>query len=178
MELTQELKHAALTEPLVDFFGRYFGSHRAQELILKTHQRSVEDATKVKAFDGILETIETLASRGSRIAVLTNRDLDSAQIILKSTGLARFTDLCLSGTCVKRKPSTEGLLKIVDHFECLPQNVTMVGDHDHDVEIAKATGARSVRVSWHSYWPVDPCRVADHHFHEVHDFARWVKDGG
>jgi phosphoglycolate phosphatase len=176
IQFTEDLRLVALTESLPNFFGRYFGAHRISEMVAKAHASSIEDAHKVRAFEGIPAILEDLSAKGSRMAILTNRDLASAQLILKCTGLDKYMEACLSGDCVQRKPSTEGILKLIDQFGCDPAEVTMVGDHVHDVEIARATGARGVRVSWHRYWEIESCHVAHHHFDEVSKFGEWIQE--
>jgi phosphoglycolate phosphatase len=119
--------------------------------------------------------IRELQARGSRVAVWTNRDLESASLILEHSGLGELMEACVSGTCVTlRKPEPEGLLRIIDRFGCRADEVTMVGDHEHDVTAAKRVGARAVRASWHAYWDEAPCPTADAQFRSVAEFQAWA----
>lgn len=175
-EFTPELHHAFLTDPLDLLFERHLGKDAAPLAMATLRKRSREDASSILPFRELYQSVEFLAEQGARIAIWTNRDLDSAELIMKHSELDRYTELCVSGSCVsKRKPSPEGLLKIIETFQCDPSTVTMVGDHEHDVLAAKFVGCRAVRASWHSYFEVDPCKDADHQFYEKKDFLHWVK---
>ena len=166
---------AAITEPLDGYFARRLGPAnlpRAFELLQK---RSVEDAARIRPFEGLPGMLERLRGQGARLAVWTNRDLESARLILRHSGLEPLLEDCVSGTCVvRRKPHPEGLLRLIDRFECRPQEVTMVGDHDHDVTAARQAGARAVRASWHSYWEEPACATADAQFRSTGEFAEWA----
>lgn len=174
-QFTPELRQMALTEPLDKFFIQHLG----QESLLTAFERlqtlSNDDARHIRPFTGLEEVVQQLLVRGARVAVWTNRDLVSASLILKHSGLSRLTETCVSGTCVaQRKPHPEGLLRLIDRFGCDAKDVTMVGDHEHDVMGAKAVGARAVRASWHAYWQEEDCRAADAQFRRITDFGAWA----
>lgn len=170
-----ELRQAALTEPLDRFFVQHLGEHSLSPAFDRLQALSNEDARRIRAFDGLESVIQKLLARGARVAVWTNRDLISASLILKHSGLSRLTEACVSGTCVaQRKPHPEGLLRLIERFGCDPGDVTMVGDHEHDVNAAKTVGARAVRASWHSYWDEAPCSSSDAQFRSIADFGQWA----
>lgn len=172
---SEKLHHSALTESLPLFFEQHLGATVATAAMTKLQTRSNDDATRIQPFNGMTALVETLLNQGARVGVWTNRDLISAKLILEKTGLDRLVEICVSGTCVgQRKPHPEGLVKIIEHFKCAPEHITMVGDHEYDVLGAKEIGARSVRASWHSYWDVEKCTHADFQFHTVSEFSSWV----
>lgn len=170
-----ELRRAALTDPLRELFERHLGRSAVPEAFARLQIRSNDDARLIRPYAGLDGLIRQLQQRGARVAVWTNRDLESASLILEHSGLKPLTEVCVSGTCVtERKPRPEGLLRLIDRFGCDPDEVTMVGDHEHDVSAAKEVGARAVRASWHSYWNEAPCRTADAQFRSVSDFEAWA----
>ncbi len=174
---SDDLKHSALTDHLRDFFARHLGTDRVEPAFERLQVVSNADAEKIKPFGGMIEILEHLKSRGSRIAIWTNRDHESASLIVKHAGLGSYVDAFVSGTCVSlRKPHPEGLLRIVDQFGCDISQVAMVGDHEYDVSSARDVGAHAVRASWHSYWDVDPCTHAHDQFFDVTSFANWVRE--
>lgn len=178
MRFGPELRLAALSDPLPLFFQRHLGRAAVDSALEELQARSQSDAALVKPFAGVPELLAKLRSSGSRVGVWTNRDLVSASLILKHSGLDAFAEICVSGTCVtRRKPHPEGLSRIIGHFESDPAQITMVGDHSHDVEAAKAVGARAVRASWHGYWAMERCPHADAQFDDFADFERWVFAG-
>jgi pyrophosphatase PpaX len=173
---SSDLHHAALTDHPVTFFQRELGGKVTSQAIAHLQERSNSDAARVQPFPGAMETVRHLTERGSRVAVWTNRDRQSARLILDQTGLAKYADTLVSSCCVtQRKPHPEGLLKLSEVFACRPSEITMVGDHEHDVTAAKSVGARAVRASWHQYWPATPCSTADRQFFEFPDFQQWVQ---
>ncbi len=174
-QFLDEHRHPALTQQLPEFFEQHLGKQAVTPAFDKLTKVSYQDAVDVRPFEGITSTIERLVSSGAKVAVWTNRDLVSAELILKHTRLRRLAEICISGTCVEaRKPSPEGLLKISSRFGCPARDLIVVGDHDYDIQGAKAVGARSVRASWHNYWNIDRCMQADAQFYSVPEFATWV----
>jgi HAD superfamily hydrolase (TIGR01662 family) len=172
---SSELCQPALTQPLPEFFEQHLGKEAVGPAMSVLQEKSNADAERIRPFEGLPAALRHLAEQGARIAVWTNRDRVSAELILEHSGLKPYAQAFVSGSCVnQRKPHPEGLLRIIDTFGCKPSDVTMVGDHEHDVTAAKSAGARAVRASWHSHWVVDPCTVADAQFHHVSDFSEWV----
>ena len=105
----------------------------------------------------------------------TNRDFSSAELILRHSGLGRHVELCVSGTCVpRRKPHGDGMAPITERLKCVAQDITMVGDHDHDMMAARAVGSRAIRVSWNDHSAQEPCIHSEAQFYKVHDFSRWA----
>lgn len=175
MLFNDSLHLAALTQPLPLFLQRHLGRPAVESAMTELQERSNEDARRIRPFPGILEMIQVLSQSGARVAVWTNRDLVSADLILRHSGLSPYVEICISGTCVTdRKPHPEGLLRIMKELGSLPPSVTMVGDHEHDVLGAKSANTRAVRASWHAYWPVEKCSEAHHQFHDVAEFSRWI----
>ena len=173
---SRDLCHAALTDNLIHFFNTHLGESALETSLQELRRRSNQDALQIRAFPGILESLDGLRKSGAKIGVWTNRDYDSASLILKHSGLEGLVDCFVSGSCTKaRKPEPEGLLRIAGEMASKPQEITMVGDHEHDVLAAKAVGARAVRASWHSYWTVDACNIADHHFHDLNLFQEFMR---
>lgn len=173
------MQKEALTIPLVDFFEKHLGGERVSEAHRRLRQMSNRDARGILAYSELVQSLDYLKAKGARIAVWTNRDLESAELIIEHSGLGRWVETCVSGTCVgRRKPDPEGLLRLIQEFGCEPSEVIMVGDHEHDVSAAKAVGARAVRASWHGYWEQESCTIADHQFFKAKDFENWVQMEG
>lgn len=171
----EEHQLPALTEPLPEFFAAHLGAMQMASAFAELQERSNDDATRIRPFAGMPEILEALKARGNRIAIWTNRDLVSAELILKHSGLGQYVDYCVSGTCVeRRKPHPEGLSRILQRFSCPLAEVVVIGDHDHDMLAAKSAGARAIRASWHGYWAVEACSRAELQFHTVPEFAAWL----
>lgn len=170
-----ELHYSILTEPLVQLYAQKLGKENLELALQMLQDKSNNDATKIRAFSGVHGALQELKKNDARIGVWTNRDLESATLILEHSGLKDLVEICVSGTCTTlRKPDPEGLLRVIQHFNCRPSEVIMIGDHEHDVSAAKDVGAIGVRASWHGYWKMDACKTANHQFHEFSDFKNFV----
>jgi phosphoglycolate phosphatase len=158
------------------FFEEHLGKEAVAPALSSLQSQSNEDALRIRPFTGLDGLVRQLSANGDKIGVWTNRDLTSAQLILKHSGLEPYVTVCVSGSCVsQRKPHPEGLSRVMDHLGIRPEAVTMIGDHEHDVMAAKAAGVRAVRASWHGYWQVENCVHSDHQFHSVQEFSTWVE---
>lgn len=165
----------SISQSLPEFLEAYLGPEIAATALTEFHSKTSDDASEIKPFGGIPETLEYLANRGARIAVWTSRDFTSANQILQHTGISKFVEKCISGTCtINQKPHPEGLLKIIEFFGCTPDSVTVVGDHEYDVAAARSIESRAIRASWHSYWPIKHCNHSHHQFFSVSEFQKWL----
>jgi HAD superfamily hydrolase (TIGR01509 family) len=175
LTLSHENLRSSISQPIPGFLTTHLGAQNLPAALAVLQKRSEEDAARIQPFDGVLEILTHLQSKGSRLAMWTNRDFESAQLILKSSGLAPFFEVCVSGSCgFGHKPNPDGFGRIEDLFLCEKDTVILVGDHETDMLAAKALGIKAIRASWHSYWKSDSCAHADHQFYKVNDFRTWV----
>jgi phosphoglycolate phosphatase len=176
--LTEKDKNEIIKTPLKgreEFFAKKLGAASAKAALQMLDMKLVDDHRKVLPFMGIPELLRSLKDSGTKMAVCTARDLKSAQFSLEHTKLADFFSLCVSGTCVEEcKPAPDGLIRIAEHFGCDPSDIIMVGDHDNDMNAAKACGARAIRAQWHSPDPKTICTVSDYQFADVQDLLKWI----
>lgn len=136
---------------------------------------TLESIQHIKLFDGIDHILNTLLSRGAKIAIWTARDHRAASEIIKNTGLDKYASAFISGDCVSEgKPNPEGLKNIAEKFDCTPSEMIMVGDFDSDMKAAKSFNARSVRVTWHSSVKINKCNLSDWSFSQVGKMSDWV----
>ncbi len=174
-DFPESLHYPALTDLLTEFLQTHLGKDSIAAME-RLRTQSDLDAVEIKPFPGVIPFLDHLRSQGMPMAIWTNRDFRSANLILEHSGLRGYFQEFVSGSCVKaKKPNPEGLLKILDSLGCEAHRVTMVGDHEHDVWGAKTLSARSVRASWHSYWEIEKCNAADHQFFTFDEFAKWVQ---
>lgn len=173
---TETHKREALSEHPAKFLARYLNPDLLPIALDALLELSRSDAKVIETYDEILDSLTHLKDNGAQIAIWTNRPLESAKIIIDSSGLAPLIDIHLSGECVKNpKPDSEGLYQIAKFFKCEPAEIIMVGDHEHDMLAAKNAGASAIRASWHGHWQEDSCALADKQFHCSREFASWLK---
>ena len=137
--------------------------------------RSQSDAVGIRPFDGAVDLLSRLKDRGDRVAIWTSRDLASAALVLKHSGLDRFVQKCVSGTCVmEHTPHPEGLLRILGEYGCPPEDAVMVGDHENDMRAARQAGTYAIRASWNPHGETTPCVHAHQQFRRIADLKTWL----
>lgn len=111
-----------------------------------------EHQNMVKSFNGLDEILELLKASNKNLAVFTGKGKDSTRITLEKLNMNHYFDLIVTGDdVVKHKPSGEGIIKILEHFDENPENVLMIGDSPHDITASKETGVPIAAVIWDSY---------------------------
>jgi len=100
-------------------------------------------------FAGVLEGLALLASRGWKLACLTNKPSAFALPLLQKKGLDRFFDVAFGGDAFERqKPDPLPLLKTCEALGTLPVQTLMIGDSSNDARAARAAGCPVVLVSY------------------------------
>lgn len=95
---------------------------------------------------GLRQTLETLKSRGLRLAIMTGSQSGSFQP-LREEGLLSFFEIVVTGAEVTRpKPDPEGLLKCAAVLGVAPDQTVYVGDTPTDVRASRAAGMAAVSV--------------------------------
>jgi phosphoglycolate phosphatase-like HAD superfamily hydrolase len=102
--------------------------------------------------------------------------MPTATITLREFRIEKYFDYVVTGNdVVKRKPSSEGLIKIMQHFALQPDEVLMVGDSDVDVKAAHEAGVKIAAVLWDSYAKEKVLKMkTDFVFHDTKEFQNWL----
>jgi phosphoglycolate phosphatase len=131
---------AAAGPPVADL-DRLFGdfiAHYAEHL-----------ADRSRPFPGAEAALDTLAGRGFRLAVCTNKLEWLSLRLLGALGLAeRFAAICGQDTFAVQKPHPDALLGTVRKARGNPRQAVMVGDSRTDIATAKACGMPVVAVDF------------------------------
>ncbi len=100
-------------------------------------------------YDGIPECLESLASAGFRLAVLSNKPHPFTVEIVQSLfpGLP-FDPVFGQRPETPRKPDPEAALQIARHWGLPPEWCRFIGDSTVDLETARAAGMPAIAVSW------------------------------
>mgnify|MGYP001613826040 CR=1 FL=1 len=95
---------------------------------------------------------------------------------MKQTGLWSFFDFLITSDSVEfSKPYPHGLQKIARQFQCSPDEIIVVGDHDIDMQAAESVGAVGLRACWHSYQSVIKCNFKEEvTFQSVSNLRSWI----
>lgn len=103
----------------------------------------------VTQFDGVYETIESLAQSNYRLAIVTTKKRDIAERGLKLTNLDQIFEVVVTlEDASKTKPDPEPLFKALSRFNANPEDAMMIGDNQHDIMGGKNAGTLTAGVAW------------------------------
>ena len=102
-------------------------------------------------YEGIEETLHTLAQNGVKLSVATNAPTLFAQRMLEHLGVSHHFDVIIGADKVSAaKPDPKMLLEILNHYQYDKQKhqAWMVGDNSKDILSAKAAQIGSMFATW------------------------------
>jgi phosphoglycolate phosphatase len=126
-----------------------------------------------RVFPGVVEALDTLAARGCRLAVCTNKLEWLSVRLLTAVGLAdRFAAICGQDTFKVPKPHPDALHGTLAKAGGTLHSAVMVGDSGTDIATARAVGMPVIAVDFgYTETPVDqlgPDRIISH-FNDLPD---------
>ncbi len=122
----------------------------AQVLVDIYRKHNIENHDKlVKPFPYVIDVVKELADNGHKMALVTTKLRQTAQMGLRLFGLDQYITetVCLEDTD-KHKPDPEPLLLAMGKIGADPQLTIMVGDNPVDIIGAKNANVASCAVSW------------------------------
>ena len=130
-----------------------------------------------RLYPGIDKILSYIKECDKILALFTGKGTYTANITLQEFKIEKYFDYVVTGNdVVQRKPSSEGLRKIMQHFALSPDEVLMVGDAVSDVNAAREAGVKIAAVVWDSYAKEEVLQMnADFVFHDVKEFHKWLK---
>jgi phosphoglycolate phosphatase len=100
-------------------------------------------------FDGVIDGLRALQSRGLRLACLTNKPTAFARPLLQAKGLSAFFEHAFGGDAfARKKPDPLPLLETCKALGVPPAATLMIGDSSNDAAAARAAGCPVVLVSY------------------------------
>ena len=137
--LIDELTHHAFPTgseafaAVLDCFSRHYNAHH-------------DDATR--PYDGIMELLEGLSSRGLKMAVVSNKiQKDTEQ--LRELYFSRYIDVAIGRRDdVAPKPAPDMAQAACELLGVQPASCCYVGDSEPDVQLARNAGCMSVGCTW------------------------------
>jgi phosphoglycolate phosphatase len=104
---------------------------------------------RTRVFDGVPETLDRLRAAGVRLAIATNRTLESLDPMLDEHGLLPLFGVRLSAACVPfPKPHPLMLERALDSLGVARNSALMVGDTTVDVRMGRAAGVDTCAVTY------------------------------
>jgi phosphoglycolate phosphatase len=100
-------------------------------------------------YPGVVQGLEQLASRGLKLACLTNKPTAFAVPLLRLKGLHDYFSAVFGGDAFERKkPDPLPLHKTCEALGSLPAHTLVLGDSSNDARAARAAGCPVVLVSY------------------------------
>lgn len=91
--------------------------------------------------------VSWLKLKGIKVACFTNSIRKTAELMLDKCGVLSELDLLVTNQDVKEpKPSPEGYLKVLKHFNISPQDAMIVEDSPKGIKAATAAGCKIMKV--------------------------------
>ena len=141
------------------------GSEVLVERMLNYHGKTCADVPKlhpwyVKAYDddfmyltapyeGIVDMLKTLKGMGVKVAVLSNKDHQTAGKVAEELFEDGLIDLCMGARPgVPLKPQPDAVFEIMEHFGAKKEDCLYIGDTATDITTAKNADLFSIGVLW------------------------------
>lgn len=111
----------------------------------RRHFRASE--ASMKLFDGMRGLIGELAARRT-LAIATGKSRRGLERALDATALRRHFRASRCADETRPKPHPAMLLELMEELECAPDEVVMIGDTSHDLQMAAAAGVDALAVTY------------------------------
>ena len=105
---------------------------------------------KTKAYDGVLDALNELNSRGIKTGIVSNKPDEQVKELASLYFSAYINPQTAVGERpgIKRKPAPDSLNEVIKILGVNKSAVVYAGDSDVDIETARAAGIRCISVSW------------------------------
>ena len=103
----------------------------------------------VKAFPGVVETLERLSSQGILMSIASSRSHRTLAKLMDELDLSKYiTYLIAADDVVEKKPAAESVLKTLSHFNIEAHETLVVGDTEFDILMGRNAGTHTCGVTY------------------------------
>lgn len=103
----------------------------------------------VKAFPGVVETLERLSSQGILMSIASSRSHRTLAKLMDELGLSKYiTYLIAADDVVDKKPAAESVFKTLRHFNVEAHETLVVGDAEFDILMGRNAGTHTCGVTY------------------------------
>ena len=103
----------------------------------------------VKAFPGVVETLERLSSQGILMSIASSRSHRTLAKLVDELDLSKYiTYLIAADDVVEKKPAAESVLKTLRHFNVEAHETLVVGDAEFDILMGRNAGTHTCGVTY------------------------------
>lgn len=106
------------------------------------------NTTPIPLFQGVVDMLQTLKSRGATLAVATGKGRPGLDAAIANNGLSDVFSTSRCADDAKSKPDPDMVHQIMTELGCHPERTVMIGDSIHDLGMAKAANIAGLGVSY------------------------------
>lgn len=150
-------------------------AERYPEFVARYRAHFFERQDDMVLFDGMRELIRELAATKT-LAIATGKSRRGLDRHLAATGLAPYFKASRCADETTPKPHPAMLLELMAQVKLPREEVLMVGDTSHDLEMARAAGVDALAVTYGAH-PADTLRECGPLgcFPDVGSLSRWLR---
>ncbi len=102
----------------------------------------------VRPYEGIREVLTALKERGLKLAIVSNKPDEAAQIAVRDAFGDLFDHIQGQGSGIPIKPDPTGALRTAEHFAVDPSECYYFGDTWTDMQTGRNAGMHTIGVLW------------------------------
>jgi phosphoglycolate phosphatase len=133
-------------QPYILFYQKYLPKDYAEEERVKIYREAVldKDGPKSSAFPGMVDLIKRCKSNDIFLAVVSSDLSETFLLEVKDWALGNTFNEIVTDTDDK----LEAVQKIIKDNNLNLHNTFFVGDSNHEIDVAKKVGIKSVAITW------------------------------
>lgn len=113
----------------------------------KSHYKE-HSADNTKPYEGIIELLDELKSKGVKLAVVSNKADFAVQTLVEEYFQGLFDFAVGEREGIRRKPCPDSVNEAIKVLDASPDEVVYVGDSEVDIETSRNAGVNCVSVTW------------------------------
>uniref|UniRef100_A0A7C4AIR9 phosphoglycolate phosphatase n=1 Tax=Thermodesulfovibrio aggregans TaxID=86166 RepID=A0A7C4AIR9_9BACT len=142
------------------------------ECFINYYRQHIADHSKL--YPWVEKTLQEL--KDFKKVIISNKPTDLTIKTAESFGLLKYFDFIAgSDFFPERKPSPLPIVETIKKFNTTAEKTLIIGDSEIDIEVAKATGVKSVAVSY-GYRPLELLKNADFIIDKLIDLINIVRE--
>lgn len=141
----EELKEG-WEQPAILFYQKYLPKEYIEEERVKMYRKTVfdENGPKSSAFPGMVDLIKRCKSNGMFLAVVSSDFPETLLLEVEEYDLKNaFNEIVIDAA-----DKLEAVQKVIKDNNLNLQDTFFVGDSNHEIDVAKKVGIKSVAVTW------------------------------
>lgn len=149
---SEEAMRATIGLHLVDALAQLGGydaadAHKAVNLYRQFFEEY--ELGNLSVYPQVMDTLEQFRAQGVRMAIVTSRDDNSLNLILKPRDMERFFETRVTGSDgLKPKPAPDPVLALLSRMNLHADEVLVVGDTTYDIGMGNNAHCRTCAVTY------------------------------